>query len=76
MKWGVGTEEGGVVGWLGMGVQRDSAEMFFFFLCNNPVIWSLMVSLEISSIKALFCLPKEFFQFLAPPPPQGFHYLA
>lgn len=61
------------------GEQRDSAEMFFFFFSffkNNPVIWSLKVSLEISSIKALFCLPKEFFQLLAPPPPQGIHYLA
>lgn len=42
------------------GEQPDSAEIFFFK--NNPVIWSLIVSLEISSIKALFCLPKEFFQ--------------
>lgn len=44
------------------GEQRDSAERCFFFL-NNPAIWSLMVSLEISSIKALFCLPKDFFHF-------------
>lgn len=45
--------------------ERGGATWFswdFFFLKNNPVIWSLIVSLEISSIKALFCLPKEFFQ--------------
>ncbi len=47
---------------------------FFCFFFYNPVTWSLMVSLEISSIKPLFCLPKEFFQTQPPPPPppQGF----
>jgi len=51
--------------------QSDSALFFFFFFFYNPVTWSLMVSLEISSIKPLFCLPKEFFQ-TQPHPPQGF----